>query len=350
MPDLDVISGHGPIPYGSQAIPCSSGRYGIFDAFRLQEAWAPGKAVSFENSADAAKYKNIYGYGHASARTEMLGVLTIKGLSPDMAVAVTTSNDTTVTLITDGYAPVSLAPGFAVRAGQYLEPIPAGTYRGCFRPMAAGVIGRVRADVAYDNSAGTAAQWISATITPASQRATGIISKISGDAASFGSAVGDDAEKVITLGAGDSFPTIPANSWTAETVYRLRAKFKFTSANGNDTFQMRARLGGLTGALLSDNGTAQDPTNGGGDKAIIDIVFRPRGTIGAATPIEASGITGLTPGQAGGGIVVAGTVATLPTVDTTASGGLQVVITGEWSAVNAANLAILEEFILEQLA
>lgn len=347
MAMLDVLSPN-QLHDGSEPIPCGAGRYGIRDSIRLQEAAIPGMALSYQNSSDPLDYLNVYKFGSSSARPEFAGVLGTKGGSPTLACVATTTNDSTVSMLFLGYTPVLLAPGYAVRAGQYMEPIPAGTYQAYWRPCLGGQRGPARANESWSNVSGSAGVWVSATIIP--QPSSLLVSYTTADSATFGPNSGDNAEKVFTLGGSDVFPTIPANTWTAGTSYAARVHFKFPNAvAGSNTFTARIRLGGLTGALLCETADV-NMTDGGGDKGELEIVFRPRGTIGATMPVVASGLGGITPGEANGGIVAIGTASTLPTVDATASAGLQVVVTGQWSAVNAANQAVIDSFELYQLS
>lgn len=342
---LDVLSPN-QLHDGSEPIPCGAGRYGIRDSMRLQEAAIPGMALSYQNSSDPLNYLNVYKFGSSSARPEFAGVLGTKGGSPTLACVATTTNDSTVSMLFLGYTPVLLAPGYAVRAGQYMEPIPSGTYQAYWRPCLGGQRGPARANESWSNS-GSAGVWVSATIIP--QPSSLLVSYTTADSATYGPNTGDDSEHVFTLTSPDVFPTIPANTWTAGTSYHARVHFKFPSGNAGNTFTGKLRLGGLGGALLAAT-AAVDVTNGDTDKGMIDIIFRPRGTIGVAMPVVASGFQGITPGNSGGGVAVTGTASTLPTVDATAAAGLQVVVTGQWNAVNASNQAVIDSFELYQLS
>lgn len=344
MTMLDQLSS-GPVHDGSEPIPCGAGRYGIRDSLRLQEAAIPGMALSYENSSSGDDYLNVYKFGSASARPEFGGVLATKGGSPTLACVATTSNDTTVSWLFMGYTPVLLAPGYAVRAGQYLEPIPAGTYQAYWRPCLGGQRGPARATESYSNVSGTAGVWVSANVVP--EPSSLLVMSTTADSATLGPNVGDNSEKVFVLGGSDVFPTIPANTWTSTTSYLARAHFKFPNANGADTFKARIRLGGLAGAQLMETGAVDIAAS---DTGQIEILFRPRGAIDATMEVVASGYGGIAPATSGGGLFPAGTAATLPTVDSTAAAGLQVVVTGVWSAVHANNQAVLDSFELIQLS
>lgn len=341
---IDALSS-GPLHDGAQPIPAGQGRYGIRDSIRLQEGAVPGMALSYENSADGAKYLNMYKFGNALSRPEFAGVLMTQGPSPTLAVPATTTNDTAYSILHLGEGPILLAPGFAIRAGQYLEPIPAGENQSLWRPCPDGGQGPARSVEAYDNSGGTAGQWISAHIQPAPS--LGVVFNLAADSAALGPNVGDNAEKLFVLSGGAVFPTLPANSWSLSALYQFDAKVRFPAGNAADTCQLRARLGGPMGAQLAVT-SATNITDAGGDIGTISIQFRVRASIGVATPIEASGIAGITPGQAAGGLAATGTAATLPTFDATAS--QQLSVTAQWSAVNASNQAILEYCVLRRLA
>ena len=159
---LETISGYAPFG-GPEPCPAGQGRYGIDDQMRPQEAMLPGMAVSRMDTTSNANNRSIYKYGSALARPEFYGVLTTKGVAPQLTVLQSTTNADTVSVLYAGYAPVLLAPGQVVRPGQYLEPIPSGPSQALFRVAQAGVSHVVARDYA-DNTGGTAGIWVGADI------------------------------------------------------------------------------------------------------------------------------------------------------------------------------------------
>lgn len=159
---LETISGYAPFG-GPEPCPAGQGRYGIDDQMRPQEAMLPGMAVSRMDTTSNANNRSIYKFGSASARPEFYGVLTTKGVAPQLTVLQSTTNADTVSVLYAGYCPVLLAPGQVVRPGQYLEPIPSGPSQALFRVSSAGVSHVVARDYA-DNSGGTAGVWVGADV------------------------------------------------------------------------------------------------------------------------------------------------------------------------------------------
>lgn len=159
---LETISGYAPFG-GPEPCPAGQGRYGIDDQMRPQEAMLPGMAVSRMDTTSNANNRSIYKFGNALARPEFYGVLTTKGVAPQLTVLQSTTNADTISVLYAGYAPVLLAPGQVVRPGQYLEPIPSGPSQAMFRVSSAGVSHVVARDYA-DNSGGTAGIWVGADI------------------------------------------------------------------------------------------------------------------------------------------------------------------------------------------
>lgn len=327
---LDSLSSS-PLHWGPEPIPCGQGRFGIIDSARLMEAATPGMALSYENSATGSKYLNFYKFGNASARTEFFGVLYTKGSSPSMAVSATTTNADGVAVIYDGYAPVLLAPGFACRAGQYLEPISSGTNQALFRPVTAGARGPVLALESYDNSAGTAGVWVSGLVNR-SPVGVGLVGAITASSATLQA----DAETAF-----DQKVTVPilgsVTALVAGKVFRIRAKARVTDGAAAETLILRLRWGGLTGALLAATPAITVAT---GDLGNIEAVL----TIRTTTTATAAATIGLgVPGTAT--MRTSGTAGTV-TIDTATAA--DVVATADWSAATN-NDVILEDLTVEAL-
>lgn len=327
---LDSLSSS-PVHYGSEPIPSASGRFGILDSMRIQEAASPGMALSYEDSATGSKYLNIYKFGNALARKEFLGVLVTKGSSPTLAVTASSTNADTVSILFDGICPCLLAPGFACRAGQFLEPIPSGTYQAQFRPVQAGGRGPVMALEAYDNSAGTAGQWVSSVVktSPVGVGVVGAITTSSAALSANAETAFDQSVSVPIIGG--------SNAQVLGRVFRIRAKVRVTDGAAAETLILRLRWGGLTGALLAATGAITVAT---GDLGNIDVVMTVRSTTTATASGHISlGVPGTATARSTG---TAGTV----TIDTTAA--TTVVATADWSA-DSTNDVILEDLVVEAL-
>lgn len=338
MAITDTLAGSA-IPFGAEPIPAGQGLFGSIDAVRQQETVSPGMAVVHRLSTDATTYRDAFKFGNASGRGEFWGVVSTKGGSPTMDIVAFAGNGQGISVLFLGYAPVLVGPGQTVRRGMFLEPIASGTGQAMFRPVLAGGRGVVQALADCDNSAGTSGAWVSGYVNAAGF-GTGLVFRQLVDSNTLTNSA---AETVF-----NQFPTLPARSITLDSVYRLRAKVRVPSGNAADTLILRARLGGVAGALLSTSPTV-DVTDGGGDIGVVDLVVSFRAPLGAVTPVQAAGFTGLgVPITATSRIT--GTLATAPTVDVTAAAGLDLVITGQWSGANAGNQAIMEEYVVEQLA
>lgn len=263
--------------WGSEAIPVASGQFGGYDQMRLQEAAAPGMAVSYRNSTDGSKYLEVFKFGNASARAEFLGVLWTKGASPTMSTAATANNADGKFIVFSGYCPITLAPGYAVRAGQYLEPIPSGTYQAMWRPVTAGGHGVAWATQGYDNSGGSQGKWIGAVIEKQNVGAGLLGSDVTGSTTVTSVAVRTAYSKTVT---------IPAN--TIKVGDRYRITFGGRSLNNADnTHLFELWLNGVTvpsGALLTSQAFAAAKLTSGAffrGEAEVEIV--------SATTMEAKG-------------------------------------------------------------
>lgn len=73
--------------------------------------------------------------------------------------------------------------------------------------------------------------------------------------------------------------TIPASSLEAGSILTFHVRGIVTAAAGNDTLRVRVRLGGLTGTVIGDSGTALDVTTADAHKLTGTVVIR---TIGAS--------------------------------------------------------------------
>jgi len=326
MTMLDQLSSN-PVHWGSEAIPCGAGRFGILDSIRLQEAAIPGQAAAYENSTSGDDYLNMWVFGNASARPEFFGVFMTKGSSPTLALTATTTNDNTVSVLYNGYAPCLLAQGFSVVEGQYMEPIPSGSLRGFFRPVTAGGRGPVQALESYDNSAGTAPQWVSGLVQgrPVGR---GLI----GASVASSAALAANTETVFSV----SQALAPANTIKVGDVYRVRAKARVTIGASGDTLVIRSRLNSAAGVLLAAS-TSIDPAVDALILLDFEITVR---TIGAGGTLSAAGIAvANTSANATG---TAGTVA----IDTTAAN--TIVVTADWSA-DTTDAVVLENLIVEKL-
>jgi len=337
MSTLDTLSGQAP-RFGSQGKPMATGAMGETDNVRLKEAALPGQAVAHRDTTDPTLYQDAFLMGNASARPEFWGVLNTKGSAPLMALAPTTDNAGVVSVIYCGYAPVLIAPGYAVRAGQYLEPVLSGDYRGYFRPCPDNVRGPAQSveyvsSVASDSGVTNVCGAI-------------ILGNAPRDGLIYAATANSSAVTAATETAFDVSYSLPAYSLAVGQVYRLKARVRFTAGNANDTAILRVRLGGLTGALLATSPTV-DLTNAGGDLGYIDCQFTVRGTLGATTPIVSQALIGILPGQASGALTISGTAASAPTVDATAA--LSLVVTCQHSAASG-NSGLLDRFDLERLA
>jgi hypothetical protein len=162
---LTTLSGNPPND-GTEVIPVASGRYGIDDQMRQQEAMTPGMAVSSEDTTNPAKRKNIWKYGSASARPEFFGVVYTKGPSPTLAIPPSTTDADVSSVLYEGYSPLLLAPGQVVRRGQWLEPIPGGTSQAYFRVAPSGR-GVAQAREYCDNSGGSAPVFVGCDVIKA---------------------------------------------------------------------------------------------------------------------------------------------------------------------------------------
>ncbi len=323
---LDTLSSNPP-HWGSQGIPCAEGRYGIMDSLRLQEAAVPGQAISYENSAAGDDYLNVFVFGNASARSEFFGVLCTKGSSPTMALTATTTNDNTVSAVYQGYAPCGLAPGFAVRAGQFMEPIPSGVHRGHFRPVNAGGRGPVMAVDSYDNSAGTLAQWVGGIVNP-EPVGEGLI----GASIASSAALSANAETVFSV----SQALAPANTIKVGDVYRVRAKARVTIGATGDTLVIRSRLNSAAGVLLAASPSIDPAADA---LYLLDFTLTIR-SIGAGGTLTSAGLA-----LAGTSAAAAGTAGTVA-IDTTAAN--TIVVTADWSA-DSTDAVVLEDLVVEKL-
>lgn len=159
---LELITGNCPFD-GPEPHPAGQGRYGIDDSMRPLEDMIPGMAVSRQDTTTNANKRNVYRFGAAQARPEFYGVLTTKGVAPQLTVKASTTNADTVSILYAGYCPVLLAPGQVVRPGQFLAPIPSGPSQAMFRVVPSG-FGQVVARDYLDNSGGTTGAWVGADV------------------------------------------------------------------------------------------------------------------------------------------------------------------------------------------
>lgn len=156
------VSGSSPVD-GAIAQPVASGRYGMLDPLRQQEAVVVGMAFSFEDTADATKRLNIYKYGNALAKSVLGGVIAQDGNAPTLAIAAATGDADSTQGCFAGYVPLLLAPGESVRRGDKLEPIAGGAYQAMWRKAPSGP---ATAREAFDNSGGTEGALVSADLLP----------------------------------------------------------------------------------------------------------------------------------------------------------------------------------------
>ena len=275
---LDTLSSTN-LAWGAEAVPVAEGHFGGRDQMRLQEAAVPGMALSYENTATAGRYLNVYKYGHASARPEFFGVLWTKGRSPSMSTPATTTNSDAKFVVFAGYCPLLLAPGMSIRAGQYLEPIPSGDYQAMWRPVTAGGKGVAWATQSYTNNTSEGV-WVGAVIERQSIGAGLLGSDVVGSTTVTGVAVRTAYSRTIT---------IPAN--TIKVGDRYRISFGGRSLNNADnTHLFELWLNGLTvptGALLTSAAFAAAKLNSGAffrGEAEVEIV--------SATTVEAKGYVG----------------------------------------------------------
>lgn len=313
--------------WGPEAIPVADGRFGGRDQMRLQEAAVPGMALSFENSADGAKYLNVFKFGHASARPEFFGVLWTKGASPTMSTPATANNADGKFVVFAGYCPLLLAPGETVRAGQYLEPIPNGANQAMWRPVGAGGKGPAFATQSYDNSQGSQGKWVGAVIFPR-DKSVGLVGAITSSSA----ALSLNAETIFDK----SVQLSPANQLRVGDVYRVRGKARVTAGGAGNTVVIRSRLNTAAGVLLGES-TSFDPGNDA--LIVLDFLVTIR-SIGAGGTLTSAGLAlAATNANATGS---AGTVA----IDTTAAN--TIVFTADWNA-DTADAVVLEDLVVEKL-
>lgn len=266
--------------WGAEAVPIADGRFGGVDQMRLLEAAVPGMALSYEDSADGAKYKNLYKFGSASARREFFCVLWTKGLSPTMSTPATAVNSDGKFVLFAGYCPVLLAPGMTVRQGQGLEPIPSGTSQAMWRPVTAGGRAPAFATQSFDNSAGLQGVWIGAVVIP---RPIG--------EGLLGSTVTPSTviTNVAVRTAYNRTVTIPANTIRVGDRYRITAYGRSVN-NAASTHLFELWLNGLTvpaGALLTSAAFANTKlTSGSFFKLFCEV------EIISATTVKGSGFVG----------------------------------------------------------
>jgi hypothetical protein len=173
---LDVIKYSSAVD-GLPPIPVASGRYGIIDQCRQQEVVQPGMAMAWKNSTAQADLLSYYKFGNASARPEFGGVVATYAKSPAQDIPISTTNADVTQILFAGEAAIQLAPGETVRKGQYLEPIPSGTYQAMFRVASKGK-GVARARQYYNNASGTTAALVSADILMADALGSGLVGAV----------------------------------------------------------------------------------------------------------------------------------------------------------------------------
>ncbi len=303
--------------WGSEAIPVADGRFGGYDQMRLQEAAVPGMALSYRNSTDGAKYLDVFKFGNASARPEFLGVLWTKGASPTMSTAATANNADGKFVLFSGYCPILLAPGYAVRAGQYLEPIPSGTYQAMFRPVTAGGHGVAWAVQSYDNSGGSQGKWIGAVIEKQHVGAGLLGSNVEGSATVTNVAVRTAYNKTVT---------IPANTIKVGDRYRITFGGRSLN-NASNAHVLELFFNGLTvptGALLTSASFASGKLVSGAffrGEAEVEIV--------SATTMEAKGSI-----ACNDVFTTTGTAGAVGTLDITADNVVTVAVTPAGASAN----------------
>lgn len=195
--------------------------------------------------------------------------------------------------------------------------------------MSGGGRGPVQALESYDNSAGTAPQWVSGLIKRHAVGA-GLVGAIVASSTTLQA----DAETAF-----DQKVTVPilgaSNAVVAGKVFRILAKARVTDGAAAETLILRLRWGGLTGALLAATGATSIAT---GDLGNIDVTVTIRSTTTAtASGFIALGVPGTATARSTG---TAGTA----TIDTTAAA--DIVVTADWSAATN-NDVILEDLVVE---
>lgn len=300
---IEVISGFPPFG-GSEGKGMGEGSSGLESQMRLQEVALPGMAVSLEDTTTNANKRNVWKYGNSSARPEFFGVLVTKGVASTLSLVVTDTNSNDVSVVWSGYAPVLVAPGYAVRPGQYLEPIPAGTSQALFRPAASGR-GAVMALDYLDNTGGSAGAWTGAYIIPR-QVCTGLV----GSVGPSSNLTGTTSETVYQAGSPLANLTIalPANSWRVGSSFRVSGAILSNNiAAGANT--AKGYINGLTSGLLF---TAPAVTYQASDVVMWDVTARVQSLSGSNNVALSGFVSAGTPGTA-----TARAVAGLMTMDTT---------------------------------
>lgn len=144
--------------YGSEAHACL-----YWDGYKPKEQMpAVGAAVVLSAQTGAGTEPvDIYLWGNANGRKQLLGVTASVGRAPTLLTSSTSSEEGTMTIVFHGLAPVLLAPAQSIVEGDELTPIGTSGYWG-----KAGGSGncRVIALETVDNSGGATAVLVSALV------------------------------------------------------------------------------------------------------------------------------------------------------------------------------------------
>lgn len=270
---LDTITGQTP-QEGSIPIPVAAGRYGMYDQVRQLETVLIGMAVSWKDSTDPADWRSYYKFGNALARSEFAGVVGTFGASPGLSIPASTTNADTSSVLFAGYAAVLLAPGEVVKKGQYLAPIPSGTYQGYFQVSASGPV-----ESRQYASGGSDGVLVSANIL--SRRAlSGLIAPAVGPSAAL--------TGVTVETAYNKTVSIPANSLRVGDRLRIRATvLSNNGAAGANT--VKVYINGIGSGVLATapavTFSASDVVQYEGDIYVsTTILLAQTGSIVAGTP------------------------------------------------------------------